>query len=307
MNTSSEYLSTQEVASLLGVTETTVKRWADNGELICVKSVGGHRKFFFSELTRFAEVHGYPISGSLEPPVNDKQLEAVQFSIHTENYHRISKVLFDEALRNDPDGFYRLLHYVAKHNVKLSTIADEVLRPLMVRVGDLWSKGKLRVDQEHRTSRTLTRAIMRLAPQLHRKQPIGRTALCACLEGEEHEIGLLSFVFALENEGFTVNFVGANTPTRVLLEAIREQKPDLVCISFMRDLPAPDLLRIFRSLSRAVRSVKGKLVAGGFHAGNFTAAGLHCDHLASSVTDGLAYVRDAFSLKPGPKKGRVAV
>ena len=137
------------------------------------------------------------------------------------------------------------------------------------------------------------------------KPPTGLTAMCACLEGEEHEIGLLSFAFALENEGFTVNFVGADTPARALLEAIREQKPDLVCISFMQDRPTPDLLATFRSLSRTVRSVKGRLLAGGYHAGNFTAAALHCDHLASSVADGLSYVRDAFALKPGPKRKAV--
>ena len=43
MNT--DVLSTRQVATLLGVGEATVKRWADAGEIECFRTPGGHRKF----------------------------------------------------------------------------------------------------------------------------------------------------------------------------------------------------------------------------------------------------------------------
>ena len=40
-----ELLSTREVSDMLGVGTTSIKRWADEGELECVRTPGGHRRF----------------------------------------------------------------------------------------------------------------------------------------------------------------------------------------------------------------------------------------------------------------------
>jgi excisionase family DNA binding protein len=41
----SPYYSTRDLAKLLGVDDSTVKRWADLGEIPCYKTLGGHRRF----------------------------------------------------------------------------------------------------------------------------------------------------------------------------------------------------------------------------------------------------------------------
>ena len=43
--TSDEYLSRAEVAQLFNVSPSTVTRWADEGKLVCVKTLGGHRRY----------------------------------------------------------------------------------------------------------------------------------------------------------------------------------------------------------------------------------------------------------------------
>jgi excisionase family DNA binding protein len=299
---SSEFISTQEVAGLFRVTETTIKRWAGDGIIPCVKSPGGHRKFRLADVIGFAEKRGYPISGTLEPPVSEARMEQVRFAIHTQNYHKIAEVLFDEALQADPEGLYRFLLYLSKHNVKLSTLADEVLRPPMVRIGDLWKEGRLRIDQEHRTSRAMTEAMVRLAPELHKKKSNGMLAACACLEGERHEIGLRSMAFALESEGWKVHYLGADTPYDSVAEYVSKAMPQLLCVSFAATGPDSALRKGYATVARALRRAGGKFVAGGFFADSFTTEDLSCDYIAASVTDGVAWVREAFSLRPGPRR-----
>lgn len=302
MTTPSEFLSTQEVSTLFRVTETTVKRWADGGLIPCHKSPGGHRKFRFQDVAEFAEARGYPVAGTLDPPLEESRMEQVRVALHTGNYHTIAQVLLKIALAADPDQVYRLLLYLSRHKLKLATLADEVLRPPLVRIGELWESGKLPVDQEHRSSRALIEAMIRLAPELHRKNSNGLHAACACLEGERHEIGLRGLAFALESEGWEVHYIGADTPYDTAAAYARKWKPDLFCVSFTAERPDPALRKGFASVARAVAEGGGKMMAGGFFASNFTLEDLRCDFIAASVTEGIAWTRDAFTLRPGPRK-----
>lgn len=42
------FLTTAETALVLAVTPATVRRWADQGRLVSVRSLGGHRRFLGS-------------------------------------------------------------------------------------------------------------------------------------------------------------------------------------------------------------------------------------------------------------------
>lgn len=46
------YLSTQEIALLLGVSPATIRRWTDSGKLEAIRSLGGHRMFPLSVVRR---------------------------------------------------------------------------------------------------------------------------------------------------------------------------------------------------------------------------------------------------------------
>lgn len=50
-----EWLSLKDAASRLGIHATTLRRWADNGEIPVMMTPGGHRRFAISDLDRFAE------------------------------------------------------------------------------------------------------------------------------------------------------------------------------------------------------------------------------------------------------------
>ena len=39
------YLNSKDVAEVLGINISTLKRWTENGTIECTKTAGGHRKF----------------------------------------------------------------------------------------------------------------------------------------------------------------------------------------------------------------------------------------------------------------------
>jgi MerR family transcriptional regulator, light-induced transcriptional regulator len=50
-----------ELARLLHVDESTVKRWADRGLIGCYRTPGGHRKFTARQIREFIKAYGYEV------------------------------------------------------------------------------------------------------------------------------------------------------------------------------------------------------------------------------------------------------
>src|SRR5919107_6359167 len=53
-----KFLTTRRLARLWLVSEATVKRWADTGQLKSARTAGGHRRFPLSEVLRFQAERG---------------------------------------------------------------------------------------------------------------------------------------------------------------------------------------------------------------------------------------------------------
>jgi excisionase family DNA binding protein len=51
-------LMPSEVSKRLGVSPKTLNNWADRGELACIKTLGGHRRFHEADVEEFARRMG---------------------------------------------------------------------------------------------------------------------------------------------------------------------------------------------------------------------------------------------------------
>jgi excisionase family DNA binding protein len=295
-------VSTREVAAMLNVAETTIKRWADENVLQCVRTPGGHRKFPLSDVLRFAEASGYTVGGSQPPPVSQKQLEQLQIGVHTRNYAKIASVLKEEAMQSDREGLTMLLLYLYKHHIPLPVVLDKVIYPGFEEIGREWENGELGIDQEHAASHAIAEALVRTAAELHRKEPNRKSAVCACPGGEFHELGLQGLAYSLECEGWRVHYLGANTPLESILTVVRAGRPDLVCLSLTTVKHRAELIEKLRKLASSIHAYNGKLLLGGQYAVKLSAENIKCDHIASSIEGAISYAREAFQLKPGPKK-----
>ncbi len=295
-------LPTREVASLLGVTETTVKRWADSGRISCIRTPGGHRKFLLSDVARFAESQGLKLAGAQPPPMTQQQLEQLQIGVALRDYRRIAAVLKEEALQGDRKGLVELLLYLFKHQFTLPLVADEILRPAFSEIGVLWQNGKLRVNQEHAASSALEDALILSTASLHRKPARHKAVVCACPSQELHALGLRCIAYSLEVEGWDVQYIGPNTPLTDIADQLPVYRPALVCVSVTIVRQRRQLLRELELLRKAVHAHKGIMVVGGRGAGQLRDVGLRADYVADGVQDAIAFVKEQFHLKPGPRR-----
>jgi DNA-binding transcriptional MerR regulator len=109
-------------------------------------------------------------------------------------------------------------------------VVDQVLRPVMVEIGDRWHDGRMTVAQEHLATELATHAARRLLAIV---QPDGdaRTALLVCFADEEHAFPLHVLGVHMATWGWRIVVLGARTPPPAVRHAVSELSPGVVALS----------------------------------------------------------------------------
>lgn len=256
-------LSTADVARLFHVTETTVKRWADEGTLTCQKTPGGHRKFDMRSVIEFAEKNNFEPFGALAIPEGDHLGQRIQVAVLGRDFPALVAAFVEKALSPDPTDLSLFLSYLYQHRVQLWEIHDLIVRPGMEEIGARWMRGEIGVNHEHRASYETLEALVKLQTQIRVKPAKGRSAVCSCLGDELHDIGLRCASHLFESEGWATTYLGARTPVEAVATAIRETHPTVVSLSVTYVPPGGIPAQECRCIADAARDVKARVIFGG--------------------------------------------
>ena len=140
-------------------------------------------------------------------------------------------------------------------------VAEEVMIPVLVEVGERWHRGEATVVQEHFATAVLRR---RLTALFHAyDQPAsGRLAITGAAPSEWHDVGILLVSLALRRNGWRVIYLGQNVPAVQLLQEIRRLRPDLVCLSATSRECAGHLVQLYDGVAQ-LPAPRPHLVFGG--------------------------------------------
>ena len=140
-------------------------------------------------------------------------------------------------------------------------VAEEVMLPVLVEIGERWHRGDASIVQEHFATAVLRR---RLTAMFHAyDQPVsGRLAITGAASAEWHDVGILLVSLALRRNGWRVIYLGQNVPADQLLQEIRRLQPDLVCLSATSRESAAELAQVYKGVAR-LPAPRPRLVFGG--------------------------------------------
>jgi MerR family transcriptional regulator, light-induced transcriptional regulator len=256
-------LSTADVARLFDVTETTVKRWADEGSLKCQRTPGGHRKYLIRFVIEFAEKNNLEPLGVLDIPEDDESWRDVKLAVLERDMASLASAFFVRAVAGVTEEIAYFLSYLYQHKIPLSQIFDDVVHVAMHRIGVAWERGDLTVDQEHQASYATTEAMIHLQSEVNTKPPKGKTALFASVGNELHDLGLRCASMIFRAEGWDVCFLGARIPVEAVVGAIQRVEPHMVCLSVSTADDDERRGPLLRALSEAARSHSAQVILGG--------------------------------------------
>lgn len=254
-----KFLTTRQLASLWLVSEATIKRWADAGQLKSARTVGGHRRFPLSEVLRFqAERNLGAGAGAAAQSTPKGTARARRF-----NSARAAEAFFGALVGGRSGEASALLLESHMRGVPLEVIFDAVVANALRRVGDAWHANQMSVADEHVATSTATRAVETLAASTRRGgAPAGR-AVCCATEEEMHTVAVLCAQALLEAAGWEVRNLGGHTPFFALAEYIARQRPELVCVSSTMQWELEHNARDYAQFLQAARECGARVALGG--------------------------------------------
>jgi MerR family transcriptional regulator, light-induced transcriptional regulator len=155
--------------------------------------------------------------------------------------------------------------------VELSSQAfiEELLTPLLTRIGDRWKTGELRPIHEHMTSSV----IRSLAYILRNNSPCSEHAprmIVSTPIGQLHELGALLAAIIAELNGWQVTYLGANLPAEEIAAAVKFTHAKVVTISISFNSDDHVIPKEIRRLRKLIGN-QAKLIVGGRAASHYEA------------------------------------
>jgi DNA-binding transcriptional MerR regulator/methylmalonyl-CoA mutase cobalamin-binding subunit len=144
----------------------------------------------------------------------------------------------------------------------VEVVAEEIVAPALVQIGERWHRGDASIVQEHFATAFLRR---RLTALFHAyDQPgSGPLAVTGSAPSEWHDIGILLVSLALRRAGWRVIYLGQNVPADHLAHEIARLRPELVCISATTRESATDGLLSIAGALRHLPEPRPQLIVGG--------------------------------------------
>jgi methanogenic corrinoid protein MtbC1 len=145
----------------------------------------------------------------------------------------------------------RLVHEQVEDPGSIPRVYEQLLKPALYRVGELWERNEISVAAEHVTTGITEGVMNELYPHLLGGERLARSVVIAAVEGELHQVGAKMVADAFELHGWDATFVGASTPIPELVRIVREREPDVVGLSLSIYFHIPALEAELRALRDA--------------------------------------------------------
>jgi len=258
-------LSPKDLAEAIGVSESSLKRWADAGRIQVSRTEGGHRRIPIAEAVRFIRASGAVVVrpdllglADVRPAQDEVRVEPDD----DELFH-----LLHEGQGRAARGLL-LGRYLAGASV--ASLADGPIRNAMTRLGELWQHDPRGVFIEHRATDCCIQAVVALRA-LFEPPADAPVAVGGAPSGDPYVLPSLLAAATLAAEGMHPVNLGADTPIASLRHAVAAHHPALVWLSCSATMTG-EIIDDIVALARTLRAEGATLVVGGRHVADLAAA-----------------------------------
>ncbi len=252
-----DLLSPKQVARAIGVSESSLKRWCDQGLIRTERTAGGHRRLPIDAVVKFLREQGFE--------VKHPDVLGLPASIGLTNWttDRACERLTEALIQGDEDLCRGVVLdvYLAKH--RLSTICDHVIGGAFQAIGDLWDCGDVEVFEERRACEICLCVLHELRRLVSLSGSSAPTAMGGTLAGDPYTLANSMVELVLRDSGWHATSLGSQLPLATLRVAVQKYRPRVLWLSVSAVLEASRLIDDVNQLFETAEAQKTALVLGG--------------------------------------------
>ncbi len=269
--------SIKAVSSITGINEHTIRAWEKRYNAITPQRSDSNRRFYSDleieklRLLNKAVNIGHNIGSIAKLSIADLNSMLDNNPVHSTN----DKIYSDEVLA-DTETLLRLCidaikeydgksleTLLLKASTKMSQphLIENLIVPLIYKVGDLWHDGNIRIANEHLASAVIRFFLMNLIDQ-HTPSQNAPIIISATPRGQEHELGALIVGVVASSAGWKVIYLGPNLPVEEIAAVTVNLNAKIVSLSIVYPNDDPQLNKDLINLKKMLPS-KVSLIAGG--------------------------------------------
>lgn len=244
-------LTTAQAAEVLGVHESSIKRWCNEGILPFEKTDGLHRRILLSDLLAFSKEHGHEARLLRFHPHAGAVYEATELADREKDASDLVQLGKLFIMRGEFFHLKNLFHFVLEdRRLSKSYLFDQFFAPLMSLIGREWESGAIDVAVEHYVSECLSDALDHARYEVFRSPDhAAKSALVSCSEGNWHSFGAKCAQILLQASGYSVHYLGVSTPFSDLSKFMTRLGSRTLVLSFSRPQSLSDVHRCLAILS----------------------------------------------------------
>ncbi len=264
------YLNSKDVAEVLGINISTLKRWTENGTIRCSKTAGGHRKFTMQHVRDYYR-NNKNADKNLGLGLERLQHKTVYELINKKEYVELAKILADASLESNEVTVNNIVNGAYMKGIQASTICDEIIEPGSMIVENALSQKYISHVEAFISRKLITRSVESLNHNKPNGSFNGKTALCVNFEDNLPDLGVVMSEIILRHNGYNVLNTGSHAELGSLQDVIKKKNMDLLlfylcdmqcCMATVKDNLSKTASQIKNIVSLA-KKLKVKVIFGG--------------------------------------------
>jgi len=177
---------------------------------------------------------------------------------------KISDIYVDFLLQGKRSEAIELIISNVNGKIALEDVYLKILQPAMYTVGKKWQNNEINIAVEHYCTAATQMLLAMLFPLcLGADTKKKKKMLGCCLGSELHELGMRMVSDFFEFAGWSTYFLGAVTPSESLVETIKKEEPDVVCLSVSMYFGVPQAEKVIKMIKGIDTYPPPKVLVGG--------------------------------------------
>ena len=221
------YLNSNDVAEILGVNISTLKRWTENKTINCTKTAGGHRKFTMQHIRDFYKSNK-DSSKNLGLGLEKLKHKRIFDLINKSKYKDLSEILADSSIESDEMSVNTIINGLFMKGIAVDIICDEIIEPGSIIVENALRKDYLSHAEAFISRKLITRCVEILNISKPNNTLNTRSVLCVNFEDNLPDLGVVMSEAVLRHSGFNVFNTGSHAELGNLEKVVEKKSIDLI-------------------------------------------------------------------------------